>query len=498
MNINVQPKLTTPKTYNLKNNYNNKYFDSNNYEEPLYLQKMPASPTFKGSQNNNVKVYDKFIEGIAKNYYGKLMQSGFIKWFGKKTEKLNVVNLCSAVNSLIISTMYVVMTLQNDNLNHERRNTLALNDAMTYVASTVLAYLVDNKLTKQWDKVTHNYAATQLEMTPEELTKQIEEANEKLFLKQIRVNEIKKANEKLPADVKVPVKQDIDILIQNADMSLDETAKNTLKNNVNNAITKANSRLSKNRQIALLDDKDLKKIVDKSYDVLNFTENQKDYKGLYDEVKAILSKLNEKLGDKKIPMTEDIEKAIQKANTILSSDAQIPTIEKIKNTLMKTNELLPNSSKITPEKLIANAEDYTRDVIKTRELNFKIKGMGIVKSLFIFGMIYRYVVPVLIMKPANKLGAKYNKRNRMRIEEQNKRIEMLKEFEAKEAAIKELEAKFKNLSEGSSPAAEASSKYLKLEPKSKNLSEDSSPTAEAPSKYLKLEPYSSNELANAS
>ena len=30
--------------------------------------------------------------------------------------------------------------------------------------------------------------------------------------------------------------------------------------------------------------------------------------------------------------------------------------------------------------------------------------MGVLKSLFVFGMIYRYVVPVLVMKPANWIG----------------------------------------------------------------------------------------------
>ena len=101
--------------------------------------------------------------------------------------------------------------------------------------------------------------------------------------------------------------------------------------------------------------------------------------------------------------------------------------------------------KIKPEKLIKNAEDYTRDVIKAKDLNNKIKGMGIFKSLFIFGMIYRYVVPVLIMKPANKFGAKYNKKQAEKLETENKRIEMLKDYEAKAEQIKSYEAKLKEM-----------------------------------------------------
>ena len=71
--------------------------------------------------------------------------------------------------------------------------------------------------------------------------------------------------------------------------------------------------------------------------------------------------------------------------------------------------------------------------------------MGIFKSLFIFGMIYRYVVPVVIMKPANKLGAKYNKSHAEKMDAENKRIEMLKDYEAKAEMIKAYESKLKEM-----------------------------------------------------
>ena len=482
MNLTIQPKLVNNNPY-LKNN-SKSFTDNNNYEEPLSLQKLPKTQSFKGG------TYDRVVEGIAKNYYGSLMQSGFIKWFGKKTENMNIVNLCSAVNSFIISFMYVIKTLENDNLDPERRNTLAINDGMTYIGSTVLAYAIDNKLAAKWNKVTHNYAATQLGATPDELQKLINDANERLFFKQIQIDAIQKANAALPKEAKIPLKHDIDILIENADGTLDDAVKTTLKDDINNAIAKANKNLPKDKQIALFDD-EIKKIVDKSYELLNAPEGNK---GLQDDINAALKKVNSKLPEgKKIPLTEDIENAIKKANEILSKDNKIPFIDEIKKAFKKANELLPASAKIKPEKIIANAEDYTRDVIKNRDLNFKIKGMGIVKSLFIFGMIYRYVVPVLIMKPANKLGAKYNARHKKQMEEHNKKIEMLREFEAKEAAIKELEAKFKKLNNVN--AETGSSKYIKLDPKVQTAG--ASPVVDN-SKYIKLEPEGSEQLANAS
>ena len=51
-----------------------------------------------------------------------------------------------------------------------------------------------------------------------------------------------------------------------------------------------------------------------------------------------------------------------------------------------------------------SVRDFNLDVLKNRKLTTLIDGMGVLKSLFVFGMVYRYVVPVLVMKPANWIG----------------------------------------------------------------------------------------------
>lgn len=58
-----------------------------------------------------------------------------------------------------------------------------------------------------------------------------------------------------------------------------------------------------------------------------------------------------------------------------------------------------------------NILELNLDVLRNKDLTTMIKGMGVLKTLFIFGMVYRYVVPVLVMKPANKLGAYIHKKN---------------------------------------------------------------------------------------
>lgn len=60
---------------------------------------------------------------------------------------------------------------------------------------------------------------------------------------------------------------------------------------------------------------------------------------------------------------------------------------------------------------VKNIRDFNLDVLKNRRLTTLIDGMGVLKSLFVFGMVYRYIVPVLVMKPANKLGAYLHKQN---------------------------------------------------------------------------------------
>lgn len=72
----------------------------------------------------------------------------------------------------------------------------------------------------------------------------------------------------------------------------------------------------------------------------------------------------------------------------------------------------PNLKHIKLEDAIPykNIRDFNLDVLKNKRLTTLIDGMGVLKSLFVFGMVYRYIVPVLVMKPANKIGAYMHKK----------------------------------------------------------------------------------------
>lgn len=52
----------------------------------------------------------------------------------------------------------------------------------------------------------------------------------------------------------------------------------------------------------------------------------------------------------------------------------------------------------------SNIRDFNLDILKNKKITTQIDGISALKSLFVFGMVYRYLVPVLVMKPANWIG----------------------------------------------------------------------------------------------
>lgn len=82
---------------------------------------------------------------------------------------------------------------------------------------------------------------------------------------------------------------------------------------------------------------------------------------------------------------------------------------KLKNEAIKAkNAMLPAGA--VPEKLIdtlppiKSVKDFNVEVLQFGPLTSKLKGMNTLKSIFVFATVYRYLVPVLVMKPANMLG----------------------------------------------------------------------------------------------
>lgn len=262
----------------------------NNTPKRAYItnQRTMAQPKFTGAastaavatEKTSSGLYDKLGEWLAKNYYVKFYKSKAAKFIVDHTKGAfwnDMIKHMSAVGSTLISGMYVVKTLENDKLDPEKRKTLAINDGLTWLISTMGAYWLDGRLGER----------------------------------------------------------------------------------CNNAIT---------RSVAnhLLHNPDLKrKEVFGDWDPKNLKIMMKEW---YNHVKP-----DSKAGQ----------------------------------------ELLQKLGKQS----YSNILDFNVDVLQSPEITTKIKGINALKSLFVFGMVYRYLVPVLVMKPANWIGEYIHKKNAQKAQE---------------------------------------------------------------------------------
>ena len=136
--------------------------------------------------------------------------------------------------------------------------------------------------------------------------------------------------------------------------------------NINKAINEINKKLKQDPNA------DIKKIANEVKESLKMPkENEKGYKGY----------------------TEYLEHAIKGAiDDAADANTSVKSVSRLK--LDKyISKLSSGEQKLMPE--------------ISKELSNKIKGMGVLRSMLVFGFIYRYFVPVVVTKPANWLCEKY-------------------------------------------------------------------------------------------
>jgi len=125
---------------------------------------LPAKSKFLGKFKKAIaNGFDNFTTGIAKFYTTKIYTSPVALWLAKHTDKLpSVVDHMQVAGSVIISGMYMLKTLRNDDFDDDRKKTLAINQGLTFGVSTLGSYLIDSKLDSIWEKFTQKYASKQL------------------------------------------------------------------------------------------------------------------------------------------------------------------------------------------------------------------------------------------------------------------------------------------------------------------------------------------------
>ncbi len=248
--------------------------------------------------------YDRCTDGIAKHFTAKIVDSAPMNTIAEKLKNSdNLFQHCLTLGSLITSGLYMEKTLTNDKLDKDRKQTLAVNQGLTFLVSTAGAYSLDKYLKNWWENTTSKYIGTQI--------------NDENFAKNFK--------------------------------------------GINQGIDEINKKLKQNP----------------NGDVNKFAE----------EVKEALKM--PKKGEKGYTgYTEFLEHAVKGA--IEDADDCVKSVEKLK--LDKYTDKLVKNGKIAE---------------LSSELKGRIKGMGLLRTMLVFGFVYRYFVPVVVTKPANWLCEKY-------------------------------------------------------------------------------------------
>ena len=145
---------------------------------PSFSASMPQKSAFLNPLKSG---FNKLTEGIAKYYYGPLMSSKIANKLFHSNNIGRIVDHMQAIGSYVISGMYMLQTIRNKDMDEDRRRTLAINQGLTLVASTAIAYFVSEKLVEPWNKhVSMKYAADKRGITVEQLEKELEKHRAKI------------------------------------------------------------------------------------------------------------------------------------------------------------------------------------------------------------------------------------------------------------------------------------------------------------------------------
>ena len=180
------------------------------------------------------KAYNSMTDWIANNVISHIANNTLINKFAdnfKNNDKL--FNHMLAIGSLITSGLYVKKTLDNKDMDKDRKNTLAINQTLTFILSTVGAYSLDSSLNKWWNKVTSKYVGLQIN------DKGFLNAYEDVASKAAAKNKaIKQANKSLAKDAQKPLEhvprigEYLETYVKEKELSISDDQLSTLSNRI--------------------------------------------------------------------------------------------------------------------------------------------------------------------------------------------------------------------------------------------------------------------------
>ena len=105
-----------------------------------------SNPTFTGLTNNKIynAIESKVISGCIAAVKNKKVEELVTNTSKNKNLNDKLMAHLIVLGSTLLSGFYMIKTLNNKNMDEEKRKTLAINQGLTYVLSTIMAYTFDN------------------------------------------------------------------------------------------------------------------------------------------------------------------------------------------------------------------------------------------------------------------------------------------------------------------------------------------------------------------
>lgn len=132
----------------------------------------PIKSKFLESFKKFMSPYSKFVDKIkTKIAHGlaKILETKAAENIIRKTRNNNMVAHLSALTGVVLSGFYIKKTLENDKFDIDKKMTLAINQGIVCVFSTVAAYTLDKITNKKTEKFIDKYWATHLHESQEKL-----------------------------------------------------------------------------------------------------------------------------------------------------------------------------------------------------------------------------------------------------------------------------------------------------------------------------------------
>lgn len=137
--------------YNSNQNYLNNKFKATT--EPKEEQGI-NQPTFNG------KLGDSVAKAFSKCYAEPLMNNKGLQSFAERLSKMpgSITEHMATLGALITSSVYMTRTLNNKNLESDKRRTLAINQAFCFVVPTICAYAVNHAIAGNTKALEYRYS----------------------------------------------------------------------------------------------------------------------------------------------------------------------------------------------------------------------------------------------------------------------------------------------------------------------------------------------------